>query len=343
MDGSMPDPFGTMSQPLTASPGEDESTLSLEVFLARTFPLLDREQESSKESDRDYGENSLASLARFDRSTSSWKTCQLLFIEDSTLFSRILPPSGMTRNGLLFARRMLARPISGNGSSSWATPQASDPTTGEIMTNWHFQTENPWPGIGLSRQSQVWPTPDAGGYGSTTGQNGERKPLLSSINKIWPTPNASDTGRNEDSARNRIASGHQDDLATRVALWPTPQSADGERASETMMRGNPTLLGAARGWNTPTTNDAHNVNLPDSLANRHSVVGNILRSGLPPPTTATAGPESSPTIPTSRRRLNPAFCGWLMGFPEGWTDSKPMETPWSRYRRRWRSVFSGSG
>lgn len=30
------------------------------------------------------------------------------------------------------------------------------------------------------------------------------------------------------------------------------------------------------------------------------------------------GPDSSSDIPTSRRRLNPAFAAWLMGIPPMW-------------------------
>ncbi len=40
-------------------------------------------------------------------------------------------------------------------------------------------------------------------------------------------------------------------------LWPTPTAADSERQSATYMRGNSTLLGAARRgwWRTPRAND----------------------------------------------------------------------------------------
>lgn len=41
------------------------------------------------------------------------------------------------------------------------------------------------------------------------------------------------------------------EVMARRGSWPTPNAADGERGSETMMRGNPTLLGAARHWPTP--------------------------------------------------------------------------------------------
>lgn len=40
-------------------------------------------------------------------------------------------------------------------------------------------------------------------------------------------------------------------LGDQAAQWPTPQCADGERASNTQMRGNLTLKGAASQWPTP--------------------------------------------------------------------------------------------
>lgn len=56
-----------------------------------------------------------------------------------------------------------------------------------------------------------------------------------------------------------------------------------------------------------------------------------------------AGPESSPTAPTSRRRLNPAFGCWLMGWPCWWTN--PAITSCARsemelYRSRLQSQLS---
>ena len=40
----------------------------------------------------------------------------------------------------------------------------------------------------------------------------------------------------------------------------------------------------------------------------------------PPDQQTEDGPESSPDIPGSRPRLNPAFVCWLMGLPSLWTN-----------------------
>ncbi len=46
--------------------------------------------------------------------------------------------------------------------------------------------------------------------------------------------------------------------------WPTPQAADGERQSEQQMRGNPTLLGTARIWPTPSASVPNDGESPET-------------------------------------------------------------------------------
>lgn len=73
-----------------------------------------------------------------------------------------------------------------------------------------------------------------------------------SASSSWPTPKDVDGRPKGNGGMNRNSPG-LDALARSGAMeWPTPTRADGERASETFMRGNPTLLGATRDWPTPT-------------------------------------------------------------------------------------------
>lgn len=92
-------------------------------------------------------------------------------------------------------------------------------------------------------------------------------------------------------------------LGQQAQGWPTPRSSDGDKGGPNQaQKGKPSLVALARG-----------------------------HQGLPTPT---AGLESSPSGPTSRR-LNPAFVEWLMGWPEGWSlpvvhsvsGSSPISTP----------------
>lgn len=68
----------------------------------------------------------------------------------------------------------------------------------------------------------------------------------------------------------------------------------------------------------------------------------------PDPPTETDGLPSSQSIPTSRRRLNPAFVCWLMGWPDWWTHPElisyareEMELFLSRARLRLQSLLDG--
>jgi hypothetical protein len=75
--------------------------------------------------DRDFGLNTLASLASFDLSTSSWRTSQLSLNGEWTLFAETWPASGMMRNGHLFQHVPLVRHTCDSECSLWPTPTAS--------------------------------------------------------------------------------------------------------------------------------------------------------------------------------------------------------------------------
>ena len=87
----------------------------------------------------------------------------------------------------------------------------------------------------------------------------------------WPTPRASDIQNLHNSPEvvaKRVAQGRA--TVAEAVMFPTPAAADSERASETYMRGNPTLLGAARMWPTP--------NVPNG--GRSPAVGKMSRTGM---------------------------------------------------------------
>jgi DNA (cytosine-5)-methyltransferase 1 len=69
-----------------------------------------------------------------------------------------------------------------------------------------------------------------------------------------------------------------------------------------------TIMGRAI-FPTPTSQDAKNCTLPPSQRNRDSIPGMMLRDGAAP-----------------GGQLNPTWVEWLMGWPLGWTDLKPLET-----------------
>ncbi len=141
-------------------------TFSVVVSLAKTCPLLDQEQ-ALRAREVAYGERLPASLAWFDRTTSSWKTsARSLFVEWEP-FSESWPRSGMMVGGTAYPLPPLApltAATAGLASSGWPTPRSAE--------------FGGWQG---SSSGKTYPTL-SGAVGAD-----HAKPL-----SRWPTPSASD-------------------------------------------------------------------------------------------------------------------------------------------------------
>ncbi len=177
-------------------------------------------------------------FATYDPTTSSWRTSQASLLT-GTLdeYSETWPKAGTMRSGTLLRLRKSERRTRGNASSSWPTPDSNTST----YSNGVY-------GPNLRERVGRWNTPRSI-YGEHPGMTDERH-LTGQAIGMWDTPKASadHQGPNQAYGDGKLQ------LAGQAAQWPTPQAADSERASETMMRGNPTLLGAAR-WETPKSRD----------------------------------------------------------------------------------------
>jgi DNA (cytosine-5)-methyltransferase 1 len=95
-----------------------------------------------------------------------------------------------------------------------------------------------------------------------------------------------------------------------------------------------TLAAGVTMWAAPTTRDWKDGARPSKKVPTNGLLGRQApRSGI-------GGPEltqdSIRQWQTPKLRLNPLFVEWLMGFPVGWTDSKPLGMPsyrtWLRSR-----------
>lgn len=235
----------------------------------------------------------------------SWaKTCEgslaSILDELSEPFCQTWPVWGTAWDGLATALTKPAqRRTEGTGCSSsatWGTPRTSDAMGGERPTKINAngrlvrigsdgETEH---GINVSDQAANWPTPDSVPDAPNTGSNSKNVvPGLGNRAQGWPTPGVHTSPDSSPGAQRKS------DLRIEGANWPTPQTADGERMSETMVRGNPTLQGAS---GTFPQAQATSTDGRTSL-NRISAL-------LPP----SAG----------KRRLNWKFVQALMGFPDGW-------------------------
>lgn len=176
--------------------------------------------------------------------------------------------------------------------------------------------------------SGLWPTITVCGNHNQPGSSKNAGWGLSSAVKQWPTPLASDGKRNGapgDFSRKSPS------LGAMVQLWPTPTASlgsKGGRITPLKSREGGTLIEAvsARTWPTPNASDANkwsNQSLEDRKAKGQQIRLNTAVS----PQCGQGG------------QLNPEWVEWLMGWPIGWTELKPLAT--DRFRE-WQQQHSPS-
>ena len=116
--------YGITCSPLTGSRGVELLTWWLGASRAKTFPSPARAPESTVD-EADSGEKWPASLARYDRVTSSWKTAQLSLLGDSEPSSVTWPRSGLMHGGQCWELPRLTLTTTEKESGYWPTPTAT--------------------------------------------------------------------------------------------------------------------------------------------------------------------------------------------------------------------------
>jgi hypothetical protein len=161
---------------------------------------------------------------------------------------------------------------------------------------------------GAVKRRGMWPTPLAQLCGTSPGNlqgaiDGKFHMTLNRAVKIWPTPKASPSG--PDFARSNRPQSGGDDLATRVAKWPTPTVGDIWNSEKSVEQGvkKKHLNAFVKKYPTPTKCD--------------SWAGN-LKVGFNNPTTLSQSFQAE-------GQLNPDWVEWLMGWPIGWTRLEPLD------------------
>jgi hypothetical protein len=100
-------------------------------------------------------------------------------------------------------------------------------------------------------------------------------------------------------------------LARTVAMWPTPQARDYKGSSDRSLKGlELDLPTKVKMWPTPTCHLAKEQDSPTESTRNTPSLTHLARGG----------------DKTQPRHLNPTWVEWLMGWPLGWTDLKPLET-----------------
>ena len=283
--------FGMTCEPLTDALGADVLTWCLAASPAKTSAQPEKAPEST-ENEAECGHTWRGSLARFDPVSSLWKTPQCSLLEGLDEFSETWPRWGTMRNGECSEQSMPVRPISATASGSselLPTPLASIGTNGG--PNQRDSSGRP----GLQMAAMTWPTPSANkqtASGELTNADGSPWDGMSK-------PHSAKTGKPVQTA-----------LLDAVRVWPTPCATDHKGSGKTGTLRDRLDYAAERGAtksNTYATPQARD-----------------FRSGS---TDRWDNPERTRNLNDQiGGQLNPTWVEWLMGWPLGWTDLKPLET-----------------
>ena len=163
-DFSRRSPFGQTLPVLTADRGEALLTWFREASRARTSALPAKEPELMARA-LDSGATWRASLARFDRESSSWRTAQRSFFGESGESSVTWPRSGMTADGQCWELPMSGRRIRETDSGLWVPT----PIRNDAEKRGNFDPIRSW---GLAGFARLWPTPTA--YNGLDGRSNSR-------------------------------------------------------------------------------------------------------------------------------------------------------------------------
>lgn len=167
----------------------------------------------------------------------------------------------------------------------WASPQARDHRSGETIEN--YGNARP-----LNEQVVNWATPDAGvrgGFNQSPSENAAKRPLLKTQSENWNTPRAEDS---ESCGNHPGRAG--DSLTGQTKMWGTPKTATGgyqyQRNGDKILN----LQGQA-------------MEFQSSLPDQPPQSGNICWCNA-----------HGCALPGHKRKLNPIFVTWLMGWPLWW-------------------------
>ena len=219
-----------------------------------------------------------ASFARFDRDSSSWRTCQGSLAGEGWSWSSPIswPTAGSVRNGFAFLRRPLARASSGSAPSSWPTATWDDAKGSRNRTS----TGAGHDGVTLSDAGRLWRTPtDDTRRGAADPV--DRRDLGHTVNpqdqvRGWATPRAGDwrSGEISDAVYGRNSRPLSEPVNRWTSSRPDPETPPpGSASSPPTPRLNPRfvawLMGLPPDWCWP---EAELLSLaPWATASSHSV------------------------------------------------------------------------
>ncbi len=291
---------------------------------------------------RDYSGNPVGS---WNPITQRMEGQQIGLFVTSTPYLGRFPNSGSMRNGSLFPRPEWGPITAEKESSYWPTATGRKPDTrgADLQEATLWATPNtPNGGRRLSPK-------DVANRGAT--DKGKRQVPLDMEVEYWSTPKVAPGLYTRDQGRKGA---ERQTLEGEAATWPTPATRDyrSPNSKSYQERGGGVkgeqLANATSFWTTPTTQDEHQRNQP------HSQGGTPLTSQANDFQSSPSDPKTNggPTcwcgvqncgLVSHKRKLNPFFEAWLMGWPLWWVTSEPQPCARSAmelYRSRLRSHLS---
>lgn len=173
-----------------------------------------------------------------------------------------------------------------HASSSWKTVQLSLLGDSELSSV-------TWPRSGMTAGGQCLELPTLGRRTREIGSG------------LWPTPTCPRENDSDNTAGKYYQSKNQFDLAAAVHfMWPIPTVCGNYNRKGASATSGDGLATAVKAWATPVARDF-----------RHPGRSRMERTG------STAG---DPLPQQVGGVLNPTWVEWLMGWPLGWTDLKPL-------------------
>jgi hypothetical protein len=216
------------------------------------------------------------------------------------------PMSRDTRSGETIADYGNARPLN-EQAAQWGTPRV---TTNDMSGNYRVDAKSR-----LEDQAFMWGTPMASdrSHDPRTVDHGIQ---IANQAEMWNTPH----GQGNTDATGKQGGTGGGEFSKQVNNWATPRAEDSESCGN-HPDASDSLTGQTKMWNTPHAPRAHD--------SEHSETSYLARqiSSLQGP----ASPDGkicwcgSPgcALPTHKRKLNPIFETWLMGWPLLWLMSAP--------------------
>jgi len=278
--------FGMTFKPLTENLGEELLTLYREAFHVPTLVPQEKEQELT-EKPLECGEKWRGSFTKYDQDLSLWKTHQCSLVGDLEEFLETWPQWGLMRDGECWEQKTLEQTI--RGTEYGLKEKQECLIVKNVDGNLKLGVLQDLDALNVEQHNQK---------------------LLK-----WPTPRSCSAMAATITPESAWNEKRNPNLETIVGqrLWPTPDANCGMRGTQEL-------------W-TPKRKSGHQAQYSINQAVRDSFATPTARMWKDNGTSPAELNRNSETLAVQAGgNLNPTWVEWLMGWPLGWTDLKPLAT-----------------